>query len=44
VVTTDSPNQDGRSVAVNPDGGTVYVVIEDFTDVAHDFTTVAFRA
>ncbi len=39
VVTTDSPNQDGRSVAVNPDGGTVYVVIEDFTDVAHDFTT-----
>jgi WD40 repeat protein len=45
VITTDTPNQEGRSVAVSPDGSTVYVVIEDFSATApQDFTTVAFRA
>jgi len=29
---------------VNPDGGTVYILVEDFTDVAADFRTVALRA
>jgi len=45
VVTTDTPNQAGRSVAVSPDGGTVYAVVEDFSATApQDFTTVAFKA
>jgi hypothetical protein len=45
VVTTDLPNQAGGPVAVSPDGGTVYIGLEDFTaTAAHDFTTVALRA
>jgi hypothetical protein len=41
---TGSIDAIGRSVAVNPDGGTVYIVLEDFNPVAQDFATVAFRA
>jgi hypothetical protein len=45
VVTTDSPDQAGRSVAASPDGRTVYILLEDFSTTApEDFTTVAFRA
>jgi hypothetical protein len=34
----------GRSVAVSPDSGTVYVVVEHFSGNGDDFTTTAFRA
>ncbi len=44
VITATLHDAIGRSVAVNPDGGTVYIVVEDFTDVAADFRTVALRA
>jgi len=45
VITTDTPNQQGRSVAASPDSRTVYVVVESFSATApQDFTTIAFRA
>jgi DNA-binding beta-propeller fold protein YncE len=45
VVTTDLPDQVGGPVAVSPDGGTVYIGLEDFIDAGpQEFTTVAFRA
>ena len=45
VITTDAPNQQGRSVAASPDSRTVYVVVESFSATApQDFTTIAFRA
>ena len=44
VITATLHDVIGRSVAVNPDGGTVYIVVEDFTDVAADFRTVALQA
>ena len=45
VIATDLPDQVGGPVAVSPDGGTVYIGVEDFTATAsHDFTIAALRA
>jgi len=44
VVTPTSHDAIGRSVAVSPDSGTVYIVLQNFTTVAKDFATVAFKA
>ena len=45
VVTTGLPDEAGGPVAVSPDGGAVYIGVQDFTATEpHDFTTVALRA